>query len=185
MSLRTLGLVTLTGTAQPVLGDVTTAITPAPPDGPYTTITVASNVLYQTGDRIVLEPGTTNADAYTVEQKTTILNGASTTQLQCRWEGGAGVAHASGVILQLSLACIDTVVKPLSGGAGNVVIGSDATVTAVPAGSIITVIYKSAANVETMAWHMAGGSGNNVVNTADAWMIGTAGDKVAVYALVL
>ncbi len=185
MAIRTLGLVTFTGAAQPVLGDVTTAAVNAPLDGQDVSITVASNVLYQVGDRIVLEPRTVNQDDYTITKFTTNLNAASTTVIQAHWDGGAGVAHVSGVILQLQIPCIDLVVKPISGGAGNVFIGSDNTVTAVPAGSVCYEIEKTASGTGTTAWHMAGGTGANIENTGDAWMIGTAGDKTTSYALVL
>jgi hypothetical protein len=183
--IRTFGPQTLTGNAQPLMSDVTTAAVIVPPDGLDAYITVANNAIYQAGDRIVLEPGTANQDTYKVVAFRTAAGVTSTTVMQCNLEYATGHAHASGVTIQLAINAIDVVVSPVEGGAAAVVIGADNTVTATPGGSAIYRLDKTAAGTEPNVWHMAGGVDHDIVNTADAWMIGTAADKVFAYALVL
>jgi hypothetical protein len=177
MAIRTMGPQTLTGNAQPLMGDVTTAAVVAAAVGTFAVITVANTALYQPGDRIILEPLTANSDAYIVAEI------VSSTVLNCTPQG-TPIAHVTSSIIQLGDAAIDVVVQPVDGGAGPVFIGSDNTITAVPAGNVIYRLDKTAAGTEGNAWHMAGGTDHNIVNTAEAWMVGTAGDKVYVYALV-
>jgi hypothetical protein len=178
MAIRTFGPQTLTGVAQPIIGDVTTAAVVAAPHDVPALITVANTAIYQPDDRIVLEPLTTNSDAYRV------FNILSSTVLQC-WPESVPKAHASGVIVQLSIACNDAVVTPVDGGTGAVFIGSDNTITNVPAGNVIDRLDKTAAGTQANGWHMGGGVGSNSFQTADAWMVGTAGDKVYSYAVVI
>lgn len=185
MALRSFGVQTLLGTAQPVLSDVTTAAVAVPPDGVDAYIPVANNLYYQVGDRIVLEPGTTNQDSYKVTAKRTAAGATSTTFLQCSLEGATGHAHASGVQIAIAIPAIDVVVTPVDGGAGPVIIGADNTVTVTPGGSCCTRLDKTAAGTQANSWHMAGGVDHNIVDSADAWMIGTLNDLVFVYALVL
>lgn len=184
MALRSFGVQTLTGVAQPVMSDVTTAAVLVPPSGVDAYITVASNTFYQVGDRIVLEPRTTNQDSYRVIAKVTGTGSSSTTVMQCSLEGGSGHAHASGVVIQIAIPAIDVVVTPVDGGAGPVFIGADNTVTVSNGGTVCTRLDKTAAGTQANAWHMAGGTDHNIVDTAEAWMIGTLADLVYVYALV-
>lgn len=176
--IRTFGPQTMTGVAQPLMSDVTTAAVTIPLSTQDAIITVANSAIYQVGDRIVLEPRTTNQDTYKISQIPT------STTLQGSLEGVVGHAHASGVIIQLADAAIDVVVQPVDGGAGPVYIGADNTVTNTGGGNAIYRLDKTAANTEGNPWHMAGGTDHNIVNTADAWMAGTTGDVVFVYALV-
>jgi hypothetical protein len=53
-----------------------------------------------------------------------------------------------------------------------------------PGGSVCTRLDKTAAGTQANSWHMAGGTDHNIVNTGEAWMIGTLSDTVFVYALV-
>lgn len=184
--IRQLGVQTFTGVAQPLMSDVTTAAVIAPPDGQDAYITVASNAIYQSGDRIVLEPGTANQDVYRVVAFRTAAGVTSTTVMQCTLEGSTGHAHANGVTIQLAINAVDVVVQLLSGTTGNAFIGADNTVTmaVVPGGSAIQELFKTTDGTATVPWHMAGGTDHNIVNSADAWMIGTASDKALVYALV-
>ena len=168
----------MTGVAQPLMGDVTTAVVLIPLDTQDAIITVANTSIYQVGDRIVLEPRTTNQDTY----KVSAIKSATT--LQGSLEGVVGHAHLSGVIVQLADAAVDVVVQPADGGVGPVFIGADNTVTNVGGGNTIYRIDKTAAGTQGNVWHMAGGTDHNIVNTADAWMAGTGGDVVFTYALV-
>ena len=179
--LVTFGVHTLTGTAEPVMGDVITAAVPIPPPDVDPIITVANTALtaYQVGFRIVLDPGLTNQDCYRIAA---IL---SSTKMQCTLEGTVGHAHTNGAILQLAIAAADVSVQALNGGAGPVVIGADSTVTVTPGGSAVKVLDKSTTPTEENEWRMTNNGQYNTVNTADAWMIGTAGDKVLNYALVI
>lgn len=182
MALRSFGPQTLTGSPQPLIGDVTTAAVLAGDSSACVYITVASNTLYQAGDRIVLEPRTANEDSYLVQSKRTSTGAASTTVLECTTEGAVTRAHASGVILQVAIAAIDVVVTPVPGIANDVVIGQDNTIT-LTTGPICIRLQQTAAGTEGNSWHMAGGTDHNIVNTAEGWMIGAAG-TVDVYALV-
>lgn len=185
MAIRQLGVQTLTGSAQPLMSDVTTAASVLPPDGVDMYIQVASNAIYQDGDRLILAPGTASQDSVKVVGFQTPAGATSTVYLQCSLEGANGHAHGTGTVIQLAINAIDVVVSPVEGGAAAVVIGADNTVTATPGGSAIYRLDKTTAGTQPNIWHMAGGVDHNVVNSADAWMIGTAADKVFVYALVL
>jgi hypothetical protein len=175
----TFGVQTLTGAAQPVMGDVLTAALPIPPDGVDPIVTVASTKFYQVGFRFTVDPETASQDSYKVAA---IL---SSTTMQCSLEGTVGHAHSNGAIIQLSISCADVCVQALNGGAGPVVIGTDNTVTVTPGGSVVKVLDKSTTPAEENEWRMTANGQYNTVNTADAWMIGTANDKVLVYALVI
>jgi hypothetical protein len=176
---RTFGPRTLTGTAQPIIGDVLAAALVEPTSPQLVPITVANSAIYQQGDRIVIDPLTVNSDEYKVEQ---ILN---STTLLCSYPVNGGHAHSNGAIIQLGNACIDLVVLPLAGGAGPLYIGTDNNITNTPTGNIITRIEKVVAGTAGKEWHGAGGTGNNIINTAEAWMVGTAADVALTYALVL
>lgn len=177
MAIRTMGPQTMTGSAQPLMGDVTTAAVVAAHQGTFALITVANTALYQAGDRICIEPGTVNADLYRVS----ILKSA--TVLQCIPEG-VPLAHVTNSIIQLCINAIDVIVQPIDGGAQPIFIGTDFNITNVPAGNIIYRLDKTAAGTQANPWHMAGGTDHNIVNTQEATMVGTAADKAYVYALV-
>jgi hypothetical protein len=177
--LRTFGLRTLTGVAQPVIGDVTTAAVPLVTAGQNIIINVANSAIYQMGDRIVIDPYTLSSDEYKV------VSIPSGTTISCAGSATGSHVHASGAIITLADACFDVIVLPFAGGAGPVYIGVDNTITLVPAGNIIFRLEKVVAGTNGVAWHMAGGIGANVCNTAEAWMVGTAADVVMTYALVL
>ena len=180
MALRTLGVVTGTGAAQPVIGDVLTAAMLAPTAGVDTLITVASTALYMVGDRIYVEPGTLNRTCYKITQI------VSATTMRGSLEGAPGKAHVTGSIVQLAIACCDLVVQPVPGGSANATIGADNTLTATPGGSAIFTIEKVAVNTLPNEWRMntAGVNGQNPFNTSEAWMILGSGDKALTYALV-
>jgi hypothetical protein len=177
--LVTFGVQTLTGAAQPVLGDVLTAALPIPPPDVDPIVTVASTAFYQVGFRFTVDPDTVSQDSYKVAK---IL---SSTTMQCSLEGTTGHAHANGAIIALAIAAADVCVQALNGGAGAVVIGTDNTVAVTPGGSAIFVLDKTTSPTENNTWRMTNNGQYNTVNTADAWMIGTAADKVIVYALVI
>lgn len=178
MANRTFGPQTLTGSAQPLMSDVTTAAVVAAPKGVAALITVANTAIYQNDDRIVLEPGTANQDAYKV------YNILSSTVLQCVPEA-VPIAHANGSLIALSRNAMDVVVQPKSGGTATVYIGSDKTVTSSGGGNTIAEIGKTTAGTPTIPWHMAGGTDHDLVNSGDAWMAGADGDVVFVYASVI
>ncbi len=178
--LVTFGVQTLTGNAQPVLGDVLTAALANPFETTNDPVaTVANTAIYQVGFRITIDPETVSQDSYK------IIKILSATTMQLSLEGSKGHNHANGAIIQLAIAASDICVQALNGGAGAVVIGADNTVTAVPGGSAVFVLDKTTSPTENNVWRMTDSGQYNPVNTADAWMIGTAGDKVIVYALVI
>ena len=174
--LRSWGIVSLSGSAQPWFGDKLTAAV-ALPLGGIIAVTVASTAKYQGGDRILLDPGQTNQDALLVDQI------FSATVLYCRSEGGALThTHASNALILLSIACAEIIVTNLS-TANPVVLGSDNTVTVTPGGSAFTVLYES--STQASIFRLTNCVEFNAVRTSDGWMIGTSGQSVGVAAIVV
>lgn len=175
--MRSWGLVTMTGAAQPCFGDVLTAAVTTP--GPHTDITVAvaSTTRYRGGDRIVLEPGTISEDTVLVE---TI---PSSTVLLCRPEFGAALhAHANGAQILLSIACAEITVQARSTNANSIWMGTDGTITNVPAGSVIGEVYPSPL---ALIFQKRLSIGTNPIRTSDLWMAGTSPDVAIVSAEVV
>ena len=175
--LRTLGLVTLSGNAQPVLGDALTAAITAVDQNLGVTITVASTAWYQIGDRIVADPLQLNQDTYRITQ---IL---SSTQMVGMLEGIAGHTHNSGALLQLAIACGNVVLQNLS-AADVVVVGADNTITTGFGGKSCFVIEPFTAPEQPNDWQLNPNGGFNTCNTSEGWMIGTSGQTVLAYAWV-
>lgn len=176
--IRSWGLVALTGAAQPVFGDVTTAAVGLATQNGDIPVTVASTTRYKAGDRIYLAPGTGSQDLLLVD------NIPSGTVLNCKAEGNVPThVHASGIIVQLSLACMDVIVQLL--GSHLLVLGTDSTVTVVPGGSAFYVLEPATAPAQPNAFRLGTSTDNNTLRTEDEWMIGTAADTVLVSAIVL
>ena len=172
--IRSWGLVTLTGAAQPWFGDVTTAAVGLAAGDGSIPVTVASTTRYGAGDRIVLDPGQTDAD-------TLIVQGIkSSTVLLCYSEDGSAThTHVTNTILQLSIPAMDVIIQ--SNAAAAVWLGSDSTVTA--AGG--SAFYRVDPTPST-PFRLAGSVGGaNTVRSSDGWMIGTSAQTVAVSAVVL
>ena len=171
--IRSWGLVTLTGSAQPCFSDVTTAAVGLAAGDGSIPVTVASTTRYRAGDRIILNPGQSDADTVIVQY----INSA--TVLTCYSEDGVTTnTHISGTIIALSIACSEILLTSQVGNAGTAWIGSDSTVTNAGAGSAFT--YMSAGgfyNLGSPTW--------NMLRSTEAWMAGTASDKVGVAAIVI
>jgi hypothetical protein len=172
--IRSWGFVTLTGAAQPCFGDVLTAAMAATDGQQLISVSVASTARYVAGDRIVIEPGTTNQDILLVQG----VKPGGTTVLLCDSEGGVATkAHANSSIIQLSIACGAWLLTPAP-TAGLVYIGTSSTVTNVGGGSAFS--YTSGGgnyNLGFPQW--------NTVRTSDAWMAGAAADMIGVAAFVV
>ena len=178
--IRSWGVVTLTGAAQPWFGDVLTAAVGLPQGNGVIPVTVASTTRYKVGDRIYLDPGQSNQDLLLVSKI------ASATVLNCISEGGMVTnTHAIGALVQLSLAVLDVQIQAVDGNAGTVWLGTDKTVT-VKGGSAFRQLQKVAAAGIPIEWREINGPGNNnICRTEDGWMIGTASDYVCMAAVVL
>lgn len=182
--IRSWGVVSLTGAAQPWFGSVTTAamvLAQVKENVILVPVSPADSKKFVAGDRIVIEPGTTSAD-------TLLINSINTTTgiLTCASEGNYQThAHASGVIVMLSIACADVQLQAVDGAAATVWLGTDNTVTAIGGGSAFRQLQKVAAGSVPSEYRMEGSAKYNVGRTSDGWMIGTAADKVAVAAIVL
>lgn len=165
--IRSWGLVTSTATAMPWFGDVTTAAVALPGSSGIIPVTVASTTRYRAGDRIVLDPEQTNQDTLLID---TI---PSATVLNCRLEGdGKSHTHTNGAIIQLSIACMDVIFDNV--GTGEIVLGSDNTVTAVPGGSAFKVLQPVTSPAQSNSFRLAGSIGSsNTCRTSDGWMIGS------------
>jgi hypothetical protein len=173
--LRTFGVQTLTGAAQPWFGDVLTAAfspTGINKSGFYL-VTVANTAKYQIGDRIVLGAGQVGANILLVEK---IVSG---TVLGCASEGDATVAAwPNGTIIAMDIACAQVIFQAPTSNADPVYLGTDNTVTNAGAGT-------------SFGWCYPGGQYNfgvaqwNTLRTSEGWMAGTASDKVGVVAVII
>jgi hypothetical protein len=171
--IRSWGLVTLTGSAQPCFGDVTTAAVGLPLGNGTIPVTVASTTRYRVGDRIVLDPGQADADTLLVE----VI--PSATVLTCVSEGNAKThTHVTGTIIELSIACAAILYTAVTGNAGNTWLGSDSTVTNTGGGSAFTYLSPGASyNLGFPQW--------NSIRSSEAWMAGPSGGSVGVAAIVV
>ena len=177
---RTFGLQTFTGTAQPLFGDKLTAALPIPPAGIDGIATVANTGIYQVGDRINIDPGLTNQDTLLVSA---IL---SPTTMRVSSQGNAPQhAHAVNAIISLSISAAELFVQLKDGTAGNAYVGSDNTVTAVPGGNVVQIIYKTAAGTPTAIFRATNSATFDMCRTDDLWIIGTANDTFIAAAEVI
>ena len=171
---RTFGAQILTGAAQPLFGDKLTAALAIPPHEVDPVLTVASTAIYQTGDRIVIDPLQTNQDEVLVIR---IING---TTMQCSSQGASMHAHAVNAILQLDLVCADVMVQAKSTNANSVFLGVDNTVTNAGAGNVVLEVTPGGA-----PFRMTNNGQWNSVRTNDLWMAGTATQVAIVSAQVI
>lgn len=170
---RTFKLQTLTGAAQPLFGDVLTAamVVPAGFNNPII-LKVADTTIWAVGDRIVLDPGATDADVVMVDQ---VVNG---TTLWCQSEGDRKLnPHANGTIIALSMAVSDVWVQAVAGGANPIWIAADSTVTSAGAGKVIYQVTDS-----RPPFHSTPGANYNIVRTTDFWMAALATTQAIVAA---
>jgi hypothetical protein len=138
-----------------------------PPNGVDPILTVANTALYQTGDRITLDPGQTDADTVLV---TTIV---SATKMQVSSQGATLHAHAVNTVIALDLVCGLVFINPITGNVGNLWLGADSTVTNAGGGSAFLSLYGgSSFSLGQGQW--------NVLRSTDQWMAGTLHDKVAI-----
>lgn len=173
--IRSWGVQTLTGAAQPWFGDVLTAAFSPVGDGGPQKVTVASTTLYAVGDRVIIGIGQANPNILLVDRI------FSATVLYCHSEGGAPIkAWANSTIIALDIACADVILQQFTSDANPVWIGSDSTVTNAGAGSAFAQILPGA-----IPYHLNQAPQWNVMRTTDGWMAGTIGDKTGVAALVV
>lgn len=171
--IRSWRVTTLTGSAQPAFGDVTTAAVALPLGNGIIPVTVADTTKYQVGDRIYLDPLQANQDMLMIDRL------FSATVLWCRVEGETLThTHANGAIIQLSIPCAGMNVQPLSANANALYVGPDNTILVTPAGNVSRQILPG--NPPNGQFTI----GYNIERTSDVWMVGTSGDKVIVAAEV-
>ena len=173
--IRSWGLQTLTGSAQPLFGDKLAAafVNLKAPNGFYF-VSVANAAQYQIGDRIILGFGGSDpTNCLMVNEVNT-----STNILSCISEGDAPVsAWAIDTQIVLSQACaVLTVQSPT----GNSVIwfGSDSTVTNTGGGSAFAFI-------DANGTFSFGQAQWNAIRTSDMWMAGTESQTVGVAAIII
>ena len=175
--IRSWGLQTLTGNAQPMFGDVLTAAfsnIKGEPHGFYL-VSVAKAANYQIGDRIILGfGGATPTNCLMVGKVNT-----STNILSCISEGDAPVANwANGTQIVLSVACAAIRLNAPATNAGNIWEGSDNTVTNVGGGSAFQEIFPSGSDTFGIPqW--------NTIRTSDLWIAGTLSDKAGIAAIIV
>lgn len=166
---RTFGLQTLSGSAQPILGDKLTAAALITQGGAVAQLTVGStaNNKYQRGDRLVLDPLQSNQDIVLV---TGIL---SSTVLLVTSQDAKLQAHATNAIIQLAISFADLIVQCPSGNANHLYLGADNTVTNSGVGNVIADIQPAGSFTDL-------GNHDNSYMTSDTWMAGTSTQNVIV-----
>lgn len=172
--IRSWGVQTLNGNAQPIFGDaLTAAFTPvAGRERQY--LSVASTSKYQVGDRIRVGYGSAGANIVIVDAIT------SPTVLQVRSEGNAPLsAWANGTILALDLVCADIYLQYFSSEVHVVWVGTDLTVTNTGGGTAFRQILPGS------DWHLNPNPQWNMHRTTDATMAGTNADTVGVMCVVV
>ena len=171
--IRSWGVVTLTGAAQPIVGDKITAAFVVPAAGQLAKVQVASTTRYLVGDRILLGAGQSGANILKVVQ---II---SSTILGCESEGGAKLsAWANNTLIQLSIACSIIKFQAILGNAAGIWIGSDVTVTNIGGGSAFE-------EVQPGGNEAIGQPPANSIRSSEGWMAGTANDKMGVAVIVV
>lgn len=174
--IRSWGLQTLTGAAQPLFGDVlTAAFSNLKATNGFYFVSVAKASQYQIGDRIILGyGGSTPTNCLMVGGVNT-----STNVLSCISEGDAPVSKwASGTQIVLDVACAVLAVQAPSPNAGNIWFGADGTVTNIGGGSAFAYISPSGSyNFGIPQW--------NTLRTSEAWIAGTLNDKAGVAAIII
>lgn len=174
--IRSWGLQTLTGNAQPLFGDVLTAAfkNVRQPNGFYF-VSVAKAANYQIGDRIILGFGGG------VPTNCLMVGGVNTGTniLSCISEGDAPVSTwANNTQIVLDIACSTLQIQSPLSNAGNIWLGTDNTVTNAGGGSAFAEIVVSGAyNFGIPQW--------NTLRTSEAWMAGTLNDKAGVAAIII
>lgn len=176
--LRTFGVQTATGSAQPLFSDVTTAAIAIPSDGYPIRVPVGNTAIYQVGDRIILGVGQTQNNILLVEGLS-VPTGAGF--LLCKSEGDAPVKpYPTAIPIALSIAAMEVIVQADTANAGIMYVGADNTVTSAGVGS---VVYELSQSLEP--FRMTNSGSHNVVRTTDAWIAGAAGLKWVATAVVL
>lgn len=169
-NIRTFGVQTLTGTAQPWFGDALTAAVIAQPQNvsnyqAKTIISVASTTKYRVGDYLIVDPGTANREGCGIAG----IPSATTLMVS-----GLTKAHASAALVALNIKCFNVVIQNIGGTA--LYLGSDQTVTNVPGGSAFSYISIGG------YWNY-GYFNYNGLRSADGWIVGTAASTYLAYAL--
>ena len=163
---RTFGVQTLSGSAQPLLGDKLTAAMAIPPANVDPIIAVANTAIYQDGDRMTIDPGNTDSD------EVMVVAIISSTKMQVTSQGAPYHAHAVNTVIALDLVCGLVLINPIT-IAATFWIGADKTVTNTGGGSaFLPLTSGSSYNLGQGQW--------NVLRTTDQWMAGTGGDTVGI-----
>jgi hypothetical protein len=171
---RSWRFITMTGSAQPLFGDLLTAAFTGKrgKEGLYLA-TVADTTKYQVGDRVIFGFGQAKPNLLMVDQL------VSSTVLGLASEGNASVsAWGNGAQLCLSIACAQIVAQAAVLNAGNTYFGNDNTVTNTGGGSAFGEAGPSS------SWNYGVGQWN-IVRTSEIWIAGAASDKLGVSAVVI
>ncbi len=174
--IRSWGLQTLTGSAQPLFGDILTAyFSNLKATNGFYFVSVANAAQYQIGDRIILGFGGSNPT------NCLLVGGVntSTNVLSCTSEGNASVSNwANGTQIVLDIACSVFRINSIIGNSGMVWEGSDGTVTNTGGGSAFQEIAVGGSdNFGVPQW--------NTLRTCEMWIAGKLNDKVGVAAIII
>lgn len=164
--IRTFGAQTLTSTASPWFGDVTTAAVRIQ-NTQNVFVTVASTTNYQVGDRIILNPAAATRAILRIDKI------VSATSLRCLSESAAPLTtYPNGTVIMLALPCWAVDFQLI--GAVTAFLGTDSTVTNVPGGSVFRELLPATANAAN-SYKYEKSTGQNPLNTSEGWMVGTSG----------
>lgn len=178
---RTFGVQTLGAAAQPWFSDALTAAIAAQPNNGNdnqtpTLIKVADTTKYRVGDYLVLGAGTATQERVGINR---IVDATTLGVVLCY------KAHASGDLIALDLYCYNVSIQLLDGGTGVAYLGTDNTVTAVPAGNAFYELQKVAAAALPSVWNYSPSGASDCRQSSDGWIVGTAGDKYLAAAYVV
>lgn len=173
--IRTFGIQTVSGAAQPLFGDKLTAAFSNLKDnqGLYY-LTVANSAIYEIGDRWILGVGSGSPTNCAL-----VDHIVDATHVAVASEGNAPLsAWANSTVLMLDIACSQITLQSMVGNAGNIWAGADSTVTNTGGGSAFGQV--------TIGGSWAYGQGQwNTLRTSEFFFAGTLNDKVGNSALII
>jgi len=173
--IRSWGLQTVTGSAQPWFGDkLTAAFTGLKQPNGFYFVSVASAAQYQNGDRIILGAGGSSAT------NCLFVGGINkvTNILSCTSEGDAPVSDwVNGTKIALDVACYGIMLSGKSGNTNSIWLGADSTVTNSPGGSAFYEIAKVSAGAAQTPFSIWKYDGQNPLRSTEGWLAGTQNDK--------
>jgi len=156
-------VLTTGGTPQPVFGSTTSAAVPASPSSPIS-IQVADSSWFRQGDYMLLDPKGSNPELI-------LIDGVpDATHVKLHY---TNFSHASGVFVQLSMACYSVYIQPVVDAAG-IYIGTSPNMVKATGAFCIKILPTALPNDFTDVNYGLG----NVENPSNYWFDGSTSDSI-------